>query len=69
MYNASLAKKANVSPPFGLKLSKPNTTRDSKCDSASGSESATQLYDPPFSCQQKIRFGVGKEGDLENTST
>ena len=28
-----------------------------------------QLYSPPFSCQQNIRFGVGNEGDPENTST
>lgn len=32
------------------------------------SEEVVQLYAPPFQCQRKVRFGVGKEDDPENTS-
>ena len=33
------------------------------------SKELLQTYAPPFQCHQKIRFGVGKEDDPENTST
>ena len=33
------------------------------------SQDDVQTYAPPFQCQQKVRFGVGKEDDPESTST